>query len=136
MAWTPGARDKANWMAVDASPSVRPGVPRQRIPMPDPGAHGVPPDAQRRGLPAQGGGVVARTTAVYGTGQPVHGVTGAIRRAAYRVPEHRVGRWLLLLAADRVEVLGRRAREAAWLVPVAAALAAGFFATSRAMGRR
>jgi hypothetical protein len=111
-------------------------VPRRRIPAPDPGAHGVPPDAQRRGMPAQGRGVVSRTTPVYGTGQPVHGVAGAMRRAAYRVPEHRAGRWLLLLAADRVEVLGRRARDAAWLLPVAAGLAAGYVATSRAIGRR
>jgi hypothetical protein len=136
MARTPGARDKPSWIAVDASPSVRPGVPRRRVPVPDPGAHGVPPGAQRRGTPAQGGGAGARATPVYGTGQPVHGLSGAIRRAAYRVPEHRAGRWLLLLAADRVEVLGCRAREAAWLLPVAAGLAAGYVATSRAMGRR
>lgn len=124
------------WVPVDASREARPGVPLQRRPVPDAGAHGEPPEQQRRGMPPPGGGVVLRATPVYGTAQPLHGVSGAVRRVAYRIPEHRAGRWVLLLAADRLEVLGRRARGAGWLVAAAAGLALGYVAVSRALARR
>jgi len=52
-----------------------------------------------------------RTTPVFGTAQPPRGISGALRRAAYRLPEYRAGHWLLLIAADRVDVVERRARQ-------------------------
>jgi hypothetical protein len=58
------------------------------------------------------------------------------RRAAYRIPEHRASRWGLLLAADRLDVLERRARGAAWLVPALAAGAIGYALVARALARR
>lgn len=136
MARDPGDRDRPSWMAVDAEPGTRPGIPRAGRPAPHPGAHGERPPQQRSGTPAQGEGVVLRTTPVYGTGQPTRGLSGVLRRAAYRLPEHRTGRWLVLLAADRLEVLGRRAAEAAWLVPAAAGILAGYALVSRGLARR
>lgn len=48
---------------------------------------------------------------VYGTAQPLHGVSGAIRRFAYdRFGEDRVVRWLLLVVGDRVESTGAHVR--------------------------
>src|SRR5690606_6810186 len=47
-------------------------------------------------------------TPVFGTAQPPHGVSGALRRAAYRLPERRARHWLLLLLADRVDMLEDR----------------------------
>jgi hypothetical protein len=70
---------------------------------------------------------------VFGTAQPARGVSGAIRRVAYRLPEHRAGRWALLLLADRVDVVEHRA---AWLVPAAVALGVGYAVVSRALVRR
>lgn len=37
------------------------------------------------------------------------GLSGAVRRLAYRVPEHAARHWLLLIAADRLQVLEHRA---------------------------
>lgn len=42
-------------------------------------------------------------TPVFSTAEPSSGPTTAIRRAAYRYPAHTATRWMLLIAADRVE---------------------------------
>lgn len=72
---------------------------------------------------------------MFGTWQPAHGVAGALWTLAYRVPEHRAWRWALLLLADRVDVLGHRLPERAWLVPVLGAVWLGFTAASRGLRR-
>ena len=64
------------------------------------------------------------------------GLSGLVRRAAYRVPEHRTTRWTLLLVGDRLDVLEHRLARYLWLAPAALALAAGYAATARALGRR
>src|SRR5215203_1921793 len=46
----------------------------------------------------------ARLTAVFGTSAPPRGLSGVMRNWAYRFSEGRVRRWLILLAADRVDV--------------------------------
>lgn len=94
----------------DADPARRPGVPREAAaggaaesgrPFPQP----VPPDRLRRAR-------LDRLTPVVGTAQPPAGVSGALRRVAYRIPEHRARHWMLLMAADRVDVVESRAGEA------------------------
>lgn len=47
-------------------------------------------------------------TPVFGTAQPPRGASGRLRRWAYSIPETRARRWMLLLAADRVDVLEDR----------------------------
>lgn len=47
-------------------------------------------------------------TPVFGTAQPLHGLSGVLRRGAYRIPEYRARHWMLLMAADRVDVLEDR----------------------------
>jgi hypothetical protein len=47
-------------------------------------------------------------TPVFGTAQPLHGLSGAIRRYAYTLSEGRTAHWLLLIAGDRVDVLENR----------------------------
>jgi hypothetical protein len=54
-----------------------------------------------------------RTT---GSAQPLSGVSGAMRRAAYARPEHDSLRWLTLLMADRADVAGTLAKQP-WTVP-------------------
>lgn len=49
-----------------------------------------------------------RTTPVFGTAQPPRGVSGALRRRAYALPEHHVSHWLWLLLADRIDLLEHR----------------------------
>jgi hypothetical protein len=50
-------------------------------------------------------------TPVFGTAQPLHGVSGAIRRLAYaRFSEGRLAHWLLLIVGDRVDAWGSHLR--------------------------
>ena len=54
-----------------------------------------------------------RTT---GSAQPLSGLPGAMRKAAYTRPEHDSLRWLTLLMADRAEVAGTLAKQP-WSIP-------------------
>ncbi len=54
---------------------------------------------------------------------PPNGLSGLVRKAAYRLPDHAVDHWLLLLLADRVQLWSRRARKLLWLVAPAAVVA-------------
>jgi hypothetical protein len=118
--------------ASDADVAARPGVPRDAPVGPDPGAHWDRPE-QQRGVALLSRSGLREATPVFGTAQPARGLSGAMRRAAYRLPEHRSARWALLLAADRVDVLEHRG---AWLVPAALAAGLGYAAVARALGRR
>lgn len=90
----------------------RPGVPMEAEPAPAEGVsweeiprqHGRLMHLHRRGL--------TRLTPVFGTSVPPRGISGIMRRVAYRIPEHYARHWLLLLAADRVDVLEGRIGEA------------------------
>jgi hypothetical protein len=44
-------------------------------------------------------------TAVYGTSRPPKGLSGLIRRLAYKYSESSYGRWLPLILADRVDMV-------------------------------
>jgi hypothetical protein len=57
---------------------------------------------------------------VFGTSTPLKGLSGAIRRAAYQLPDHYPSHWMLLMLGDRVDSWGTRARR---VLPVAAAMA-------------
>ncbi len=45
-------------------------------------------------------------SAVFGTKIPPSGLSGALRRKAYKFSENKLRRWLLLIFADRVDSLG------------------------------
>lgn len=126
---------KGRPLPADGAPEGRPGVPRLRRAAPDPGAHWVRPE-QQRGAPLLARSGLRAATPVFGTGQPARGLSGLVRRVAYRRPEHRALRWGLLLAADRIDVLEHRAARLWWLAPAVAALALGYAGTSRALARR
>ncbi|MDF2990463.1 MAG: hypothetical protein K0S37_977 [Microbacterium sp.] len=94
----------------DLDPADRPSFPKEK-PL-DLHTHWVFPETQ----PEPPGGRErsiehGRLTPVFGTAQPLHGVSGAIRRYAYdRFSEARAAHWLLLLAADRVDAGGAHVR--------------------------
>ncbi len=119
------------WSAPDAAPQARPGVPQMRRPHPDPGAHWDRP-AQQRGARLLARSGLREATPVFGTAQPAHGLSGLIRRGAYRIPEHRPGRWALLLLGDRIDVLEHRIARGWWILPAAGALALGYALVARA----
>jgi hypothetical protein len=109
--------------SVDASMSRRPGVPMEMSPPHAMGAaHWAQPERQR-----DPGNILKRKglrelTPVFGTSTPPRGLSGLLRRAAYRIPEHATSHWLLLLFADRVDVIEHRPLS---LLPLALPLVAG-----------
>lgn len=96
--------DIPGW-GVDLDRNNRPGVPFYKSPAPLEGAYWDQPPPQppelRRLRPE-----LPRVTPVFGTAQPPQGLSGALRRMAYTLPDHRLRRWMLLLAADRVDAYG------------------------------
>src|SRR5690349_21746787 len=85
----------------------RPGVPMEwRPPKPLKGAHRyLQPQTARAKMKR---GETPHLTPVFGTAQPPSGLSGLMRRFAYRLPQHLARRWLLLIAADKVDVYGHR----------------------------
>ena len=107
----------------DKSPGDRPGVPMYG----HAGMHAAiakpPLEQQQATVPVLVGVDVGRLTPVFGTRQPPRGLSGLIRRAAYRIPEHKAGRWMLLMFGDRVDVWESRLGRHRWKLLGAAALA-------------
>jgi hypothetical protein len=90
---------------VDLNPQDRPAVPKEKF---DPGATGAHwdfPDRQVPRWPREKSTEHQFLTPVFGTSCPPKGLSGAIRRFAYNYSEGRARHWLLLMLADRVDVL-------------------------------
>lgn len=91
----------------DLDPADRPSVPKERVV--DTGAHWTMPEDQRGAALRERSVEHLRTPPVFGTAQPLAGIAGAVRRHAYaRYSEARAAHWLLLLAADRIDVAEHR----------------------------
>ncbi len=83
----------------------RPGVPMERTP---PRFINVPdgdPVAQEQHVEVLVSTERPGRTPLFGTAQPPSGLSGAIRRLAFKSTENDVRHWLLLLLADRVNVV-------------------------------
>ena len=88
----------------DLDPADRPAVPQELADGVPPQAHWDLPEDQEEQWPRERSIEHARLTPVFGTACPPHGVSGAIRKLAYRrYSEGRAAHWLLLIAADRVD---------------------------------
>lgn len=86
---------------VDLDPKDRPSVPRERRDLAT-GAHWEFPERQEEKVPRERSIEHKFLTPVFGTSTPPSGVSGTLRRFAYRYSEGRAAHWLILLAADRV----------------------------------
>lgn len=107
-----GPVEQPSAIGIDQEYERRPGVPMEAEPRIDSGAHWRTPERQReRRLHLRRKGL-RRLTPVYGTAQPPRGVSGIMRRIAYRIPDHMAQHWMMLLAADRVDVMEGRLGEA------------------------
>jgi hypothetical protein len=83
----------------------RPAVPMERTPprytpadMPD-----TPPQAQR--VEVLVSNERPGITQLHGTAQPPSGLSGMLRRAAFKFTENDIRHWLILLGADRINVV-------------------------------
>lgn len=91
---------------VDLDPADRPAVPRMRFDPEATGAHWDIPEQQPEKWPRERSIEHARLTPVFGTSTPPHGLSGVVRKYAYRrFSEGRAAHWLLLIGADRVDAI-------------------------------
>jgi len=96
---------------VDLDPADRPSYPKERFL--ETGAHWDFPERQPQHAPREKSTEHKFLTPVFGTKQPLRGLSGAIRRYAYTFSEGQTAHWLLLIAGDRVDVLESRLEAAA-----------------------
>ena len=112
---------------VDSAPESRPGVPMEAEmpPLTSSPSKQVPtvPIVHKR-VELEG------LTQTFGTSCPPRGLSGLLRRRAYRVPDNRLSHWMMLIMADRVDVAEGlmadvvKRNPAALLVTVGVAMAA------------
>ena len=125
--------DVPGW-GLDSDPRARPGVPAEIDPPRPSGTPHYTDPAQQTTSPRPLVGRGRSLTRVYATNVPPRGLSGLLRRLAYRIPDYRARRWLLLMTADRVDSLEHGRRRTALLAALAAGALA--FAGARALRRR
>lgn len=99
--------------APDANVDRRPGIPKENRPLrPVARSHWREPERQSSdGMELLTEPSRLTPAATFGTRQPPRGVSGVLRRWAYTHPDYHARRWMLLIAADRVETFEHRLRE-------------------------
>jgi hypothetical protein len=103
---------------VDLDPNDRPSVPMMKYDPEATGAHWHFPERQPEKWPRERSIEHKFLTPVFGTSTPPRGLSGMIRRFAYRrYSEARAAHWLLLIAADRVNAVESHLRSFATLRP-------------------
>lgn len=95
---------------VDLNPLNRPGVPREVKPE-HTGAHWDEPEQQKSDVRIFYSTERPMITPVFGTTCPPKLLSGLIRTKAYQLGEDKKRRWLMLLFADRVDVVEEAAKE-------------------------
>jgi hypothetical protein len=91
---------------VDLDHADRPSYPKLDFRAAGTGAHWRFPERQPETRTRERSIEHRFLTPVFGTGQPLHGLSGRVRRIAYaRWSEGRNAHWLTLIAADRIDVL-------------------------------
>jgi hypothetical protein len=101
----------------DLDPKDRPSVPRERFDPDLNGAHWDFPERQPEKWPRERSVEHKFLTPVFGTSCPPRGLSGVVRRYAYRYSEGRAAHWLLLIGADRVDALEQHLRSFLTLRP-------------------
>lgn len=90
---------------VDLDPAVRPGIPRDQARMINSDQlypnfdQQVPPHTIFKSTEH------AELTPVFGTSCPPRGLSGLIRSQAYKLSEGQITHWLMLMTADRIDVV-------------------------------
>ena len=97
--------DIPGWGA-DLDPGNRPAVPMEHSPPRLPGLHwDTPAEQMTPDVEILHSIERPSITPVYGTSCPPSGLSGWIRRRAFRHSENNLRHWMMLLAADRVNVV-------------------------------
>jgi hypothetical protein len=101
-------RESIPGWGVDLDPANRPAVPKEHFNPQGTGAHWDFPERQTPRWARERSPEHRFLTPVFGTSCPPKGLSGLIRRYAYRFSEGRALHWLLLMGADRVDILESR----------------------------
>lgn len=109
-------RDRIPGWGVDLDPKDRPSYPQERRDL-ETGAHWDFPERQEEKSPRERSVEHKFLPPVFGTAVPPKGLSGAMRRLAYRYSEARASHWLILIAADRVDAMESHARSFLTLRP-------------------
>jgi hypothetical protein len=89
----------------DLDPKNRPAVPKERWVAGKTGAHWDFPERQVPRWERERTPEHKFLTPVFGTACPPKGLSGVVRRYAYKYSEGRSAHWLLLMLADRIDVV-------------------------------
>jgi hypothetical protein len=89
----------------DLDPKNRPAVPKEKTPPHGTGAHWTQPEKQIQRVKIHRSVERRELTPVFGTSCPPKGLSGFIRDQAYKLSEGRNAHWMMLLLADRIDVL-------------------------------
>ncbi len=90
---------------VDLDYRDRPAVPQERFDPSVTGAHWHFPERQEERWPRERSPEHKFLTPVNGTACPPRGLSGLMRKYAYTLSEGKTSHWLILMAADRVDVV-------------------------------
>lgn len=102
----------------DLDPKDRPAVPKLQYQEDLSGAHWEFPERQPEKWPRERSIEHESLTPVFGTSCPPKGLSGALRKLAYRrYSEARTAHWLILVAADRVDAWESHLRSFATVHP-------------------
>ncbi len=96
--------DIKGWGA-DLDPKDRPAYPMERIPARDIGVHWTEIEPQEQRVRIFRSMERPHITRIFGSTVPPRGLSGKIRKKAYALPEAHISHWLLLLMADRVDMV-------------------------------
>lgn len=106
----PGARAQPDRQAIagwgaDLDHAHRPAYPMERTPPRLDNVHWSQPSAQPLTVEVLQSTERPGMTPVFGTTLPPRGLSGKLRRLAFKASENDVRRWLLLMLADRIDVV-------------------------------
>jgi len=102
----------------DLDVADRPSVPRERFDPTFAGAHWEHPEQQPEKWPRERSVEHTKLPPVFGTTCPPKGLSGAVRKLAYkRYSEGRAAHWLLLIAGDRIDTVESALRSFVTLRP-------------------
>lgn len=89
----------------DLDPQNRPAYPKERMPPRLEGVHWDQPAQQVQQVPVFHSIERPGMTPLFGSSVPPSGLSGVIRKQAFKLSENDVRHWLMLLFADRVNVV-------------------------------
>ncbi len=98
------AKNIKGWGA-DLDHKNRPAYPKERMPARETGVHWSKLDRQDQKVRVYHSTERNSITPVFGTSVPPSGVSGKLRDVAYKLSENDIRHWLLLLFADRINVV-------------------------------